>query len=353
MSGSVSKYRTAQGVRYKARYDLPVPPGMPRRQAAKSGFRTRADANAHLHAMQRAAESGAAPSSMTLAQWLDAWCPAVSVTTANEYAKVQRTWLRPLLGNVRLRDLATEHVEALHAALGARSSKTVRNVHGVLRSALRDAEARGLVSHNVAARVRPPGSQSAEMAIWDVAELGAWLEIASHAPLAPAWRLIATTGMRRGEVCALQVEDFAESSATLTVRRSASQIDGQLLIKSPKSRAGLRTLGLDCATAAMLSEWIDEQRLPPTARVFDIWPGALSMRFRRMVERTALPRIRLHDVRHTYATLALSQCRTMADVKTLSRRLGHSSVTITLDTYSHGIAEQDARLADAVAELLG
>ena len=162
---------------------------------------------------------------------------------------------------------------------------------------------------------------------------------------------MATTGMRRGEVCALRAEDVAGD--VVHVRRSVSEIGGRLVIKQPKSHAGRRTIALDSVTAAALGGLVSRCAPDAPRPLFDTRPNRLTKAFPRMASAASLPRIRLHDLRHTYATLALSQCRNMADVKTLSRRLGHASVTITLDTYSHAIAAQDARLADAVASMLG
>ena len=339
---NATRYRTRSGWRWKARWDVAVPAGMPRRQASKGGFTSKAAALAHA-AEQSQQPRARRSTSMTLGAWLDAWQPDVGPATADTYRRTARNYVAPVLGSVRVSELGDAHVHALTDELTRRglSSKTVANAYGVLRSALRDA---GVQPPNAT----PPAPRSAEMDCWDRGELRAWLSVAEGDDLGALWRLAATTGMRRGELCALRAEDV--SASAVHVRRSMTDAGGRLREKTPKSRAGTRRLSVDGLTAKMLAD--QAASLAPSARLWPVAPNSLTKRFPRTCDKADVRRIRLHDLRHTYATLALSACRTFADVKTLSRRLGHASVQITLDTYSHVIPAQDSELASAVADML-
>ena len=162
MTGTIERYETRAGIRWRYRY---TKPGMPRRQGAKRGYTSRREAQAGLRAQLAALDAGAQPSTQTLAEYQGQWQPAVGPRTAHECRQTARTYLRPALGSVRLRDLRPEHVEQLHSLLASRglSSKTQANVHGVLRSALRDAQRRDLVVANAAASIPAPRGCSAAM----------------------------------------------------------------------------------------------------------------------------------------------------------------------------------------------
>jgi integrase len=173
--------------------------------------------------------------------------------------------------------------------------------------------------------------------------------------------LAATTGMRRGEVAALRWKDIDFDEARLRVEQSVSAVDGVLVFNPPKTKKGIRTVALDTGTVAVMrthrvaqaerrlafgSSWVD------TGRVFTredgtlLHPDVLSNRFDARVATLDLPRITIHGLRHTWATLALEKG---IHPKIVSERLGHSTIAITLDTYSRVLPKMDAEAASAVA----
>lgn len=190
-----------------------------------------------------------------------------------------------------------------------------------------------------------------------------------------AWLLFATTGMRRGEVAGLAVEDLDLDRARLLVDRTLGLVDNQLTWKPrPKSKAGQRVIALDPATVKALRQHLARQAATRLiagpawqSRQYDahgqhrddpiftwddgtiISPDRYSEWFRRVYREAGLRRIRLHDLRHTYASVGLRNASGWHEVKVISQRLGHASVGFTLDTYSHVLPAADEQTANTLA----
>ncbi len=193
-----------------------------------------------------------------------------------------------------------------------------------------------------------------------------------------AWLLFVTTGMRRGEVAGLAWEDIDLELASLTVNWQLGVIDSQPAFKPrPKSRAGTRTMALDPATVDALREhrrcqleeriaagpvWQDQQTdhlgTSRTGLVFTwdgrrmIHPERISSWFARHCHDAGLSRIRLHDVRHPYASAGLASAAGWHEVKVISERLRHANVAITIDTYSHVLPAADEATAHTLATVI-
>ncbi|MGI8874302.1 MAG: site-specific integrase [Egibacteraceae bacterium] len=292
----------------------------------------------------------------------------------------------PRLGDVPLQQLGPEHLDRLYdelEAAGGRSGKalspkTVLNAHRALHKALTDAVKRGRVARNAAAMVEAPSAPKAQTEIWTVLQLRAYLDAVRDDRLYAAWLLFATTGMRRGEVAGLTWSDLDLDRAYLRVSFTLGVVDGKATWKPrPKSRAGKRTMALDPATVEALHAHRDAQdadrRLVGPAwkpRQYDhlgafrddlvfthpdgslIHPERFSRWFRRHSRAAELPPIRLHDVRHTYASAGLANATGWHEVKVISERLGHASVGITLDTYSHVLPGADQETAHTLARVI-
>jgi integrase len=247
---------------------------------------------------------------------------------------------------------------------GGLAPKTVRNVHGVLHAALRDAVRWGYLPRNIAAGADLPKSVTPEMHVWNPEQLRAFLEHVRRDSLYAAWLLFATTGMRRGEVTGLRWIDVDLEAGRVSPRRPRVVVNHEVVASEPKTAKGRRSLALDPATVAALREHRTrqlEQRLAVGPRWQDsglvfTWPDGRAIhpeRFSRWFEQHAraagLPKIRLHDVRHSYATAALAAG---VPAKVVSERLGHANVAITMDTYSHVLPGLDAQAAGTVARLI-
>jgi integrase len=344
------------------------------------GFATRREAESAEREMQSRAESGVnlAAGAMTLAEFLrSVWLAAhtaklqrgqLKAGSAAHYELMAEKYVIPTLGDKRLRDLQPAHLRDLYATLGARlAPKSVRNVHVSLSNALSLAVSDGYIARNVAkAREVAPTARSREMQVWTPEQIRTFLEFVVDDRLYALWRLAATTGMRRGEMMGLHWAAVDLDAARL-------RVDGALIVtparelrfETPKTERSRRTVDLDAVTVdalrahrkrqtaeqlASLGAWPADG--PEAGLVFTdevgrpLHPAWITRRFIALGEGAELPRIRLHDLRHSAATLLL---RAGTPVHVVSQRLGHASSSITLDVYAHALDDQRSGAADAIA----
>jgi integrase len=346
-----------------------------RRQKSKGGFRTRKTAEAALRELVASVDAGryVERSTKTVGEYLDEWLevvrPRLRPTSWNSYRK-DVEHIKARIGAVALQSLAPFEVENLYKELlstgGATgrplSPKTVRNVHIVLRKALADAERLGLVIRNAAAAAKPPVPSKREHTTWSGGELARFLRSIEGERLAAALVLLATTGMRRGEALGLRWGDVDLDAGRLSIVQTITTVRDKMVITPPKTARSRRSVSLDPETVAALREHRrkqNEERL----RAGEVWsgegdfvftneigrpvhPSALSRLFASCVRRADLPPIRLHDLRHTYATVALGAG---VHPNIVSERLGHATTAVTLDLYSHVTPTIDAEAATLVA----
>ncbi len=198
------------------------------------------------------------------------------------------------------------------------------------------------------------------MRVWSPDELTQFLASIDGNRNEALFRLLAMTGMRRGEVVALRWSDVDIAHRRLTVNQSVSVIGGEEIVDAPKTRRSRRVIDLDPETVSLLKQHRARQRelflmvgVAATAsdRVFTnelgdpLRPASVGQAFRRLVDAAGVPVIRLHDLRHTHASHLLMAG---VNVKVVSDRLGHASVSFTLDTYGHVMPGQQAEAAAAL-----
>jgi integrase len=351
-----------------------------RRQQTKGGFKTRKECEAALRQAIADQRGGtlAKPSQRTIASFLvDEWLPAVKpklrASTWASYRTNTNAHVVPVLGEVKLQGLSPMQLNLFYARLlergrrrggGGLSPKTVRNIHVMLHRALKDAVRWGYLPRNVADAVDPPVGRSAERHVWTPDQLGAFLEHVRADRLYALWLLVATTGMRRGELAGLRWVDIDFANARVSPQRPRVVVDYAVQVSEPKTAKGRRALALDAATLAVLREHQTRQAeekavigagYQDSGLVFTwpdgapIHPDLITRWFEQHSRAAALPKIRLHDVRHSYASAALAAG---VPAKVISERLGHATVGFTLDTYSHVLPGLDAAAAQAVAQLI-
>lgn len=243
------------------------------------------------------------------------------------------------------------------------SPKTVRNVHVMLHGALADAVRWNLLPRNPATDARPPRLPRRKHVIWTTEELRKFVEYARSDSYSALWMLVCTTGLRRSELAGLRRADVSVEYARITSGDTRVVVGGHATDSDGKSDDSRRTLALDPVTLEALREYLQQwdswkadfghsgQYLfcHPDGR--PIHPDTITARFARLSWQAGLPPIRLHDVRHSYATAAL---QAGVPVKVVSERLGHSSVSFTQDTYMHVIPGMDAHgAALAAAAIFG
>lgn len=231
----------------------------------------------------------------------------------------------------------------------------------MLHRALRDAVRWDMTPRNAAEDAQPPRVSRPQLTVWTPEQLGTFVRHVREDRFHALWMLAATTGMRRGELAGLLVTDIDFKHARVTPSRPRVSVDGQVLDSDTKTEAGHRTMALDPRTLRALKEyvetWSEERRLlGQSSSLLFVWsdgtplhPDTITSLFHDHVAAAGLPRIRLHDVRHSYATAALASG---TSPKIVSERLGHANAAFTMQTYMHVIPGMDAAAADEVAELI-
>ena len=233
----------------------------------------------------------------------------------------------------------------------------MRNVHATLQSALSDAARKGTVARNVADTADPPSiSRSGRsIGVWTGDQLRCFLDAMADHELYPLYLLAATTGMRRGEIAGLPWHNVDLEAARLTINQQIVSVQYQLIESDLKTPTSRRNIDLDPRTIAELRRHRRqlEERMATGQRSDDgyvfakpdgspIHPDLISQTFERAVAKLDIPRIRLHDLRHTHATILLQQ---NVHPKVVSERLGHSSVAFTMTVYQHVMPGLQAQAA--------
>ena len=302
---------------------------------------------------------------------------SVRPTTWEHYNRSFRNYVRPSIGRTLLPNVTPARLNAFYADLlesgrcngdtstPGLSPKTVKHVHTMLHKALEDAVRWGHLARNPVSLATAPQPRTPEMKVWTPEQLRAFVDHARSDRLFAAWLLIVTTGMRRGEVLGLSWDHIDLSHGRLSVVRNLTVVRYERVeFSEPKTAKGRRSIALDGTTVAALKahrKRQQEEQLTAGALwqnsglVFCredgtlIHPQRFTGWFRILGRDAELPRIRLHDLRHSYATAALSAG---IPAKVVSERLGHASIAITLDTYSHVNPAMQEEAADTVARLI-
>ena len=325
------------------------------------------------------------PTRVTLKTFLvDKWLPAKRLTlrpsTANSYERMIDLYIagHPIGGaqlaavdgsmlNALYAGLLTEGRTELRRGLGpGLAPKTVRNVHGLLSKAFRDGVRWGRLHRNPCDAADPPSSRSPEMKAWNADELRSFTASTAGHRWAGVWALVATTGMRRGEVLGLRWSDVDLAAGTVTISSTRVRYGTTVTTSTPKTAAGHRTISVGPKVAAALEgvaagptvgadgdgRRMAEPRRPRRhgGRRFGPEPRGVSNLFGALCRRAGLRPIRLHDLRHGYATAALASG---VPVNVVSQRLGHADITVTLEVYAHVLPGDDESAAGLADELLG
>ena len=366
--GDGSIYTTAGG---RLRASITVPDavtGKPRR-VYLSG-KTDAAIKAKLKAAR--GETGAPGRTPTVAAWGERWLATVAhrvrPSTLNVYRVAIRRHVAPALGRIELGRLAPSDVERMTGAMidAGLAPSTAALARTVFVICLGDAERDGIVARNAARLSRPPRTVEPTRRALSAVEVRTFLDAIATDPLAPLVMLAIATGLRRGELLALRWSDVDEKAGTLSVARAlARSARGGYAVSDPKSRKGRRTIALPALAVAGLARQRARQKVDrlavgsawsnPDGLIFTdplgrlLHPESVTSAGRALVGRTDVGPLRLHDLRHTAATLSLAAGVPVQDVADM---LGHSSASITLDVYSHAVAEGPRRVADAMDRTL-
>jgi integrase len=317
---------------------------------------------------------------LTVGQYLDRWLTDyaannVSAATLVRYKGIVANHLLPTIGRIQLNDLRPAHIqraygEALKSGgrkdrrAGALSARTVLQHDRVLREALAHAVRWQLIARNPADAAAPPRPDRHEMRVLDRREAQALLASCADDPLHCVLHTALVTGARLGELLALRWSDVDAQSGTLRITRSAQRLPGKgIVFHAPKTHRSIRPIALSPVTLRILrlhrisqserrlavgSAYTDHDLVFANALGQPLDGTAVTKRFQQIAQDTGLGHLRFHDLRHTAATLMLSAG---THPKIVSERLGHATINITLDTYSHVLPDMQheaARMLDAL-----
>ena len=309
----------------------------------------------------------------TTGQWLEVWFNdyamlKVRPSSHQTYRGYLDHHIKPYIGNIPLTKLSSLDLQRLYKKLlsdgrvdrieskkqpKGLSAKTVRNIHQIISSALKLAVEQKLIARNPAEGCALPKVERKEMQTLPVEQLTSFLREAKDSGVFVLYYIDLTTGLRRGELLGLKWSDIDLEKGDLRVQRQIGRIDGKIIEMPLKTKNAYRTLPLAADTIDILkaqkkkvggSPWVF-----PSPTGGPLSPDCVNNMLHRVLKRAGLPSIRFHDLRHTFATLALQNG---VDVKTVSGMLGHFSAGFTLDTYAHVTTSAKREAAKTMGNIL-
>jgi integrase len=365
---------------WEIKFDLSTDPATGKRLTRYHSFKgTKREAEAELVRLKAGADRGEYidASKETLSQFLDRWeiwaSTQVSAKTAERYKELAAHHVRPHLGAMRVQRLKTVHLAELYGKLqrpkkdggAGLAPRTVGHVHRLLHGVLGQAVKWSIIASNPVTAATPPRVERTEIQILARDQMKAILHALRGHTLYPVAVIGLATGMRRGEIVALRWGNIDLDRGKVKVERSLEQTNGGLAFKSPKTKAGRREIPIPPSIVAELRAHLKAQgeaRLAlglgragaedltfPRANGAAWPPDSLTSEWARAVRVMKLPDVTLHALRHTHASQLIASG---LDVVTVSRRLGHSNPTITLNIYAHLFGNTDERAASAVEAIM-
>jgi len=314
------------------------------------------------------------PSKTTVAEYLNTWLqdyckPSLSPRTVQLYSYICRVHVIPAIGRIPITELKPQHLQKLYSEKlsSGLSARTVQICHVAIHKALKNAVRINQINRNVADAVDKPKIHRPEMHPMTDTDLSRFLEAAKQGHYYALFYTYLFTGMRRSELLAVRWCDVDLLGMQISVSRTMQYINGvknRVTFKEPKSKTSRRLIALSPSTVSILGEHRKAQErmresldLPPITDsdlVFSHWdgrpllPDSITHAWVKLVRKCGLKGIRLHDTRHTHATIMLKQG---VHPKVVQERLGHSTISTTLDTYSHvapGLQQAAARGFDEI-----
>lgn len=347
-----------------------------RKTERKRGFPTKRAAQMARNKVAARVDKGnyVTPSKLTYAAYLADWLPrhastgqGLKATTQDTYqAYIDNDIKQSLLGGLQLSEIRRAHVAKFISVLqdDGRGAVTIRRIVAVVKVSLTSAVAEELIDVNPAAGVRLPTVERKEFEPWQPEQVGTFLDEAAKHRLGALFEVTTFTGLRRGEIIGLRWDDVDLATRQLHVRHNRTQAKGRVVETSAKTRAGARTIDLDDRTVGALigwklrqdseaTEWAEAWR--GTGYVFTYEDGSplrplyVTRLFDTIRAAAGLPTLTFHGLRHEAASLMIASG---ADIALVSKRLGHSTIGVTSDIYSHLIGSASRQAAEAAAALV-
>jgi len=341
---------------YRIRYDYVEPETGKRCQPWETLPRGLSEREARALMARKVAELNSlpivSPSKLSVGALMREWLEreartSVAATTLEDYEGTVRLHIVPALGEVPVQKLTTAEVQRWYASYHAagHGERVIQLAHLRMRQALDYAMRMGYVAQNVVLAARPPRGEEGERLTWTAAEAREFLAVSRQSIYWPVWPLLIRCGLRRGEALGLRWEDVDGPGGVLAVRQSLVVLDGHRHIKAPKTKGSRSLVVVDAEMGEWLAEHREAQRerrahlgarwqesglVVTTGVGTAIAPDNVTREYDRLLAFTALKRIRVHDMRHTFGTLLH---RGGTDLKVISEMMRHSKISTTGDIY--------------------
>ena len=308
----------------------------------------------------------------TVGQWMELWFEnfaKIKVRPASHqtYKGYIENHIKPNIGAIPLNKLTAldlqkfykklltdgrvDRIEAKNQAKGL-SAKTVRNINQVISSAMDLAIEQKLIAANPTNACALPKVEHKEMKTLTAEQLASFLREAKETGVYEMYYIELATGLRRGELLGLKWEDIDWAQEIIRVRRQVARVNGKIVEAPLKTRNSYRTVSISADAIEVLKTQkakTNDEYVFPSPTGGPISPDSVLHMLHRVLERAGLPKVRFHDLRHTFATLALQNG---VDIKTVSGMLGHYSAGFTLDTYAHVTTAAQREAANTMGNVL-
>lgn len=344
-----------------------------RKQKTQSGFKTKKEAQNALAEMVTHVDKGIYIESskrkfkeFTLEYIENIYYAKVKASSYEAAINIINNQILPWFGDVELDKIDQFLVHQFYREKkeSGLSSSYIQRMHELIRMLLRVAFKWELIKKDVAALIEPPRIEKKQMSVWNVEQVNEYLKFTKHSRYHPVFFLAAYTGMRKGEIIALHWDDIDFEAKTISVNKTLYKISSGFLLQEPKTKSSVRTIYMDEDIERVLKKQKVKQNLEKLKNggVYEdknlvfaqetggyILPSAVNGLFGRFIKQAGMPHIRFHDLRHTHATILLGMG---VNPKIVSERLGHSSVQMTLDTYSHVMPSMKKDLSEQFSKVM-
>jgi len=328
---------------------------------------TRAECNEWLRKTMDLVDKGMTFQShnLTLKEYLVDWFTTKKNTikpkTAYDYGRLLTNYIYPPLGKIRLKELTTHRITRFYADMkrDGRGVRTIQIIHNILRSSLQDAVRGGIIGRNPCIGALIPKGKPKEMKVLTADQVTRFLVAAESSRYKALYHLAITTGMRYGELIGLKWSDIDWDKGTIKIQRQLQYIPHRgYEFNDPKTRSGTRTVLLGKTALAKLKEHYYEYAYRDRTGENLIFINGVGTKvyfkrfhkdFKRVLELAGLPDIRFHDLRHTAATLMISNG---IPVVVVSKILGHSKPSVTMNIYAHVSTEMQTEAAQLMENLV-
>ena len=362
--------------RWEGRYTAGYHPETGKRIIKNVLGKTQAECKAKLSAAMEATRGidVSRADEYTVAIWLRSWYeiyakPNIRISTANRYQLMVEQYTIPRIGSIKLTKLTSHDLQKLYKDLMENgridrksghgnpglSSTTVRSLHLMLHNAFERAVKERLIPRNPTEDCIAPKIQKFEMQILQPEHIKEYLNAANARGLLPMFYLELVSGLRKGELVALQWSDLDEANCTISVSKQASwDTEHQLILSRPKTGNSIREVSIPQDAVELLKQehakHPDNPWMFPSGRTGEMYhPDSVVTLHKRILKDAGLEHIRFHDLRHTFATLALQNG---VDVKTVSSMLGHYDAGFTLRTYTHVTRQMQQKAAEKMGSFM-